>query len=129
MGSDKLANRVALIALLVMYIIGAPLTLFFLLVSDTLTTQLGLRMGLHEANPVVGHYNVTGVTDYDFYIRFVLSLIAMIVFIISNVWVLVTDKSYKYYWLMLVIPLVLWFLMIGEAIVVYSNLVRIVTLS
>lgn len=109
----------------VLKIVAPPIILFLLLLSDTYITIMGLKLGLAEANKVYDHFNENGVRGVDIFLRYVLAIFGLSIFLLAEIGIRVDKKRFAFWGLILMI---LWIVTLMEAIVVYSNLLQVLLL-
>lgn len=121
---SRVLDRYTGATLKALLIVLPPVLLFLSIIMDTVSTEIGLEVGLVEANPKYGHYNIVGVSPEDFFERVVMAAVISTVFLMSNV-VVFEMGDIKGWWLFALVSLVLWIFLFFEMFIVYSNLVRI----
>lgn len=109
----------------VLKIVAPPIILFLLLLSDTYSTIMGLKLGLAEANKVYDHFNENGVRGVDIFLRYVLAIFGLSIFLLAEIGIRADKKRFAFWGLILMI---LWIVTLMEAIVVYSNLLQVLLL-
>ena len=119
-------DRYTAVALKSLLIVLPSLVLFFVMVIDTVSTDLGIEVGLVEANPKYYHFNVYGVGSDDYFERIVMGAMLSVIFLMSNV-VVFEMSDIRGWWFFALISIILWIFLFYEVVTVYSNLIRVVT--
>ena len=105
-------------------IVGPPIALFLLLLADTYGTYIGLTIGFAEGNPIYEHFNYSGITAHEVFHRLVLAATSATLFLMTEI-IARHDQKHKYLWNFIL--LIFWTVLIGEAFVVYHNLLQTTT--